>query len=318
MLKKVVSTLLTLSLGTTAFAGTMGESQCKPLSSNVPCPNVHWDLGIQALYLKPGYGSSFATVAGGPTGFQNISQDYDWGYRISGAYYYNTEHDIAMNWLHYSANDGVGVYSGSYLQLIPGSAITVTANYDNFLQNTFDQVNLVLGQTSNISDQQTTRWFAGLQYANIDVNATHYFNIPSAFVEVTEGVSTATNTSFHGVGPAIGVDYNYHLLAGLNLVANTGASILYGASRYNTGTIYGSGLIVAPAYASKKSVIPEIEAKLGATYDYETQYGVLTVEGGYQAINYFNAIQSQPVGTLALTTNDFNLFGPYFGIKWLG
>ena len=47
--------------------------------------------------------------------------------------------------------------------------------------------------------------------------------------------------------------------------------------------------------------------------------GVLNLEGGYMSTNYFNALQSQG-GAISgsLASSDYGLYGPYFGLKYLG
>jgi len=47
--------------------------------------------------------------------------------------------------------------------------------------------------------------------------------------------------------------------------------------------------------------------------------GTLNLEAGYQALNYFNAFQTLGTSGLnSLTDTDFGLYGPYFGVNWVG
>ena len=71
---------------------------------------------------------------------------------------------------------------------------------------------------------------------------------------------------------------------------------------------------------SQKLVVPSLEAKLGLKYVYECPTGVLNLEGGYQAINYFNALETGREITFSSNRNssNFSFYGPYFGAKWIG
>jgi len=80
------------------------------------------------------------------------------------------------------------------------------------------------------------------------------------------------------------------------------------------------GLVFASRYRAVKRVVPAFEAKLGLNYAYNMPQGILNFEGGYQAINYFNVLQTQPGQNLLapVFNTNYGLYGPYFGFKYLG
>ncbi len=69
------------------------------------------------------------------------------------------------------------------------------------------------------------------------------------------------------------------------------------------------------ANGSRTTVVPEVEAKLGAMYNYAMGSGDLTLDVGYMVVNYFDALQFAPASD---TSTNFSLHGPYFGAKWVG
>ena len=318
MFKKILS-LPALLYGGLAVAGSMG-TVCVPGSVSVPCELNQWDFGIQALYLKPAYDSSLG-YASSDTVFQRVQPSWGWGYRLEGSYHFDTGSDIDLNWSHYDVSDTLGTYSGRYVQLIPGrSSSLLAANYGLSVDNRYDQVNLVLGQQVNMGLRKHARFHAGLQYAKIRVDETSVYSItnPSFLLITGGGVTDLTNTDFNGVGPVLGIDYSYDLTPAFSITANTAGSLLYGTSRFNFATVYTNGLVVAPVYGSRKMVIPSLEAKLGANYAYALSHGELNLQGGYQVVNYFNALQGRPTLSSGLLASNFGLYGPYLGVKWLG
>ena len=64
-------------------------------------------------------------------------------------------------------------------------------------------------------------------------------------------------------------------------------------------------------------VVPELEAKAGATYTYSmASYGDISLDGGWMWINYFEPMTYGDDGE-AHSAN-FGLQGPYLGLKWVG
>lgn len=320
MLKKTTLALLGLTCSGLAMAGTMGPV-CAPGNVTIPCEQNKWDLGIDALYLKPSYGPALSyapTATGSP--IQKINPSDGWGYRMVGAWHFNTGNDITLNWSHYDVNSGAGTFAGQYLLLAQGRATLIPSTYGLHLDNKYDQVNLVMGQHVDFSMTNSARFYSGLQYADLRLNRTSHFAITNADILTGTGggVRHLNNTDFNGVGPTLGMDYAYQVMQGLSLTANTAGSLVYGSSRYNFATAYDNGFVASSAYGSKKTMVTSLEAKLGANYAWQVAQGLLNLEGGYQVVNYFNALQARPLTTGALHTSDFGLYGPYFGVKWSG
>jgi len=318
MLKKTTFAVLGLAFCSAASAGmysTPPAPTCTPGDVTVPCESTNWDIGIQALYLQPLYSSGLTYVTLGNNDYHSVDADWGWGYRLQGSYHYGTGNDITLNWSHYDVDGLLGRFDGAYAQLTPDGPVAIAAPYRFFLDNKYDQVNLVFGQHTDMGIVKNARFYAGLQYARIQVEIDRIFETPAVFDPINGGGATIAGVAdFNGLGPVIGIDYSYDLAHGLSLTANTAASLLYGSSRVGISTNYNSSLVAGNEYGSRKKMAPGLEAKLGANYAYEMSQGVLNLEGGYQVTEYFRVLDT---GLLSGSTN-FGLYGPYFGVKWLG
>lgn len=311
MLKKTSLAVLGLIASGVSLAGSMGPV-CTPGNVTVPCIEKRWDLGVRALYLRSLYDADIAYSPNVFNGYTEIKNDWDWGVRLEGSYHFNTGNDISLNWTHYHGNAAQASLLGTVF-VNPFPAVPASFSFTG--DNKFDQVNLEMGQLVNVSAVKKMRFYGGLQYASIQADATNYYNAPFNILNLIH------NTDFKGVGPVAGIDYSYYLTNAFSVTANGSTSILYGTSRYSAGYVaVPLGLVTTSIYASKKSMVPSLEAKLGLNYAHHMGEGELNIEGGYQALNYFNALQGQRLNgfTNTLVNSDYSLYGPYFGIKYIG
>ena len=313
MLKKTTLAVIGLAASGFASAGTMGPV-CTPGNVTVPCAANLWDLGIQALYLQTIYGGAKERAA--LNRFSDVENDWNWGFRAEGSYHYNTGSDISVNWTHYSAD----TTQAGFIGLVPVPPFISPFTQAN--KNRLDQINVVAGQHVDVGLVKKMRFYGGMQYANIQADVTNYY--PSAFIPPllqASPISLFDNTDFKGFGPVLGIDYSYNVTPAFSVTANGATSILYGTSRYNAGYVADNfGLILSSTYNAKKIVVPAFEAKLGVNYAYNMPLGVMNFEGGYQVINYFHALKTQPLQNplLPILSTDYGLYGPYFGFKYLG
>lgn len=322
MLKKTTLAILGLALSGFASAGMYSPApvpSCTPGDVTVPCEAKRWDLGVQALYLQPTYSADKGYERRSAFSYKNVEPDWGWGYRIEGSYHFNTGNDVTMTLMHYDIDTDHGGYIG------PTRFATSAVPFGLHEQNKFDQVNLVLGQHVDMGAWKKARFYGGLQYAKIraDFNS-NYTAVPIALLSRgVLGLEQYRNADVNGVGPVIGIDYSYDLVGGFSVTANTATSILYGTTRYAEGYIFApTGLLNFPSSHSHKTVVPSLEAKLGLSYLHNFVQGMLKLEGGFQALNYFLAFESRGqvgfgVNTSSHSTN-FGLYGPYFGAKWVG
>ena len=321
MLKKTSLAILGLSLSGAVVAGTMGPS-CTPTDVTVPCENNMWDIGVQALYLQSVYDAdkAYGFTATAPIGYKEIKNEWDWGYRLEGSYHFSTGNDVSINWSHFSTDGHTDNLLGEFLITLPVVGPTLIPNPLVMKRtNRFDQVNAVLGQTADFGPFENARFYGGMQYAAIkDYGDIEFVNLPLLIQLGTHGINRQIESSFYGFGPVMGMDLAYHCKfnPNLSILAKFAGSILYGSARYSDTTHFNVGLVTQTNYASKKAIVPSLETKLGANYAMNVARGTLNIEAGYYAVNYFNALQN--INTTAVVNSDYGLYGPYFGVTWLG
>ncbi|MGC1182196.1 Lpg1974 family pore-forming outer membrane protein [Legionella sp.] len=323
MLKKTTIVILGFATSGLVTAGSMGPV-CTPGDVTVPCEARLWDLGAEALYLRSIYGADkgyqlkFNPASFGvSSSINDVKNDWNWGYRLMGSFHYNTGNDVTVNWMHFSST----AQQNNILAPLPGAfTLFLPAYFDS--NNRLDQVNIVIGQHIDLGMSDKMRLYGGLQYANIQSMAQTY--ITDFIVEELAGspINIFNNTDYKGIGPTIGIDYSYDLMNGLSLTANGSGSILYGTTRYHEGYVLTDfNVIEAQVYARKNTIVPSLEAKLGMNYAYNFPQATVNINAGYQVVNYFNPLSTQ---TFQITTNpriasvNYGLFGPYFGMKFVG
>lgn len=308
MLNKKIVAAINLAISGFGFAGTMGPV-CVPGNVSVPCALKQWDIGIQALYLKPTYAiapdasllqtdleNSLTLDA-----FDNIGRKWAMAFALEGSYHFSTGNDLSFDWTHYDT--------------------TRKREQLNFSQGTrFNQATLVFGQHVDFDQIKNARFYGGLQYANLHISRLHavafvpdvdaFHALPSPFI------TEINNRDFNGLGPVLGINFAYAIgSSGFSFTANTATSVLYGTSRANVNQSI-LGLVINHPYNTRKMVVPGLEEKLGLNYQTQFAQGTLTIDGGYQALNYFNVINRAQ--TDAAIISDFGLYGPYLGVRWLG
>ena len=290
------------------FAGSMGPV-CIEKNATIPCPGSAWAISAQALYLHPSYSSFFATTSytntiANTTQFNIPDPLWGWGFKLAGAYYYQTGSDVNINWYHYNHITNNYPLVTPLVNGVPGTTYAVTTT----IKPRWDAVNGELGQLVKFGDFKKIRFHGGAQYAQIISNLD---STSSAFPVET------LYMKFLGFGPRIGADMSYDWNYGLSVYANGAGALLVGGSKFNyvtTGLANAAGMAFMPY---NTVVIPELEGKLGATYTYAVYQGSLSLDVGYLWQNYINSQVFRTVDSNN-AQSDFMLNGPYVGLKWLG
>ncbi len=307
-LKQTAAAVLALGIGSSAvYAGTMGPV-CTPGNVTVPCERTAWDFGVQALYLEPVYSGDFGyrdfTDNGVSRHYRDFDADWGWGFKLEGSYHFNTGNDLNLNWYHMNKKSNY-TYAGSFIT-VDGTPLAISGA--SRLEPKWDAVNLEFGQHVDFGEFKDIRFHGGVQYARIehDLNAVVF----SPTVGTRYGVS---ETKYNGFGPRVGADMTYNFGNGFAVYGNSATAILIGDSKFSS--VGYTALANSGVSGSKTTIVPELEAKLGAKYQYAMAQGDLTLDAGWMWVNYFNA---QHIIDDVVRETNFAIQGPYVGLKWVG
>lgn len=310
-------TIAVLALGSSAaFAGTMGPV-CTPGNVTVPCPSTAWNVGGQALILQVMTDTTLDFDVGPGSLNTNVTAQWDWGFQIEGSYHFNTGNDVTVTWYHLDTNWRNHEFS-------PAFDPDLLVGFGH--KNRWDAVNGELGQFVDFSDNKKIRFHGGFQFASIK-RSFHAFAVEDPVIDDGEVVDPGfdlalnANTQYNGFGPRTGIDMNYVFGNGFGIYAKAATAILVGTSKHHFG--FADFIILEPGVLgfgfetnnSRTAIVPELEAKLGAVYDYAWGAGDLIIDAGYMWFNYFNALNRT---TADITAADFGAAGGYFGLKYIG
>jgi hypothetical protein len=318
MLNLKKTAVAVLAFGSSAvFAGTMGPV-CTPGNVTVPCPSTGWAFAGQALYLKPsfsGYGYYGATVGTTSETYNSTPNNWGWGFKLEGAYYFNTGNDLDLNWYHWDHTTNSTATSITFLAPLNLGLNTITSvSASN--EPKWDAVNLEFGQLAHFGEFKNIRFHGGVEWARIETNV-------NASGTIVSPASISSNLKYDGFGPRIGVDYAYNWGNGLAMYANGASALLVGTQKFNdtfvSSDIFGAATPTFTRSGSATFIVPELEAKLGLTYTYAMAQGDLSLDVGWMWVNYFNALHDATIDGLGDThSTNFAVQGPFIGLKWVG
>ena len=303
-LKKTALAVLALGSSAAAFAGTMGPV-CTPGNVTVPCERTAWDISGQAIDLQIANNNQFVGLPDVNGNFRDHSR-WNWGFQLEGSYHFNTGNDVTLTWYHLDTGTHRFAYNGA----VDGENFTVAAES----KHKWDAVNGELGQFVDFSANKKMRFHGGFQWARVKTD--HAVGLGSAGTLVD--FASSGETQYNGFGPRTGLDMNYVFTGyGFGVYAKAAAAILVGSSKFNSAAAE-FGALTNSLHGSKTSIVPELEAKLGANYTYSMAQGDITLDAGYMWFNYFNALSNVSAATGTARTMDFGASGPYVGLKYVG
>lgn len=262
-----------------------------------------WDLGIQALYLKPSYTDGLAylndTRVDVNTDRRNpVHLRWGWGFKAEASYHFCPNSDVNLNWYHYKKSS-----DGSFVFRTNPTADEYSITPD------WDAINLEFGHSIHFDRIKTLRLHGGFQYARI--KTTYQGNgIDPIFGPGTED----SFMKYTGVGPRIGTDLSVGLMDDGKFAAYFGgdAALLVGKSKFDFSETFATPFAISGSRPTV--VVPVMGLKVGARYDWVTCYGDLAFDAGYMIVNYFNPLHLSD--DFDAHESNFALNGWYAGINW--
>lgn len=350
--KMSVIALFALGLSSSVFAYTHPSNDyC--LKVSIPELQTGFDLSLTALALKPGasnlnyviYNQELPTQSPSWTE-KEINPEFGAAFGLGARYVFPFGKDVSLTWVHLNTKTSTSLaaanpehFLGPDYQIGPdGLPIRNAAGSARFK---YDVINLDAGQYIDIGTQVQMRFFAGLSntYLREQVNATYTGNIPSGAFAGPFSTAQKVTANFTGIGPRLGIQTDYMTDSGFGVRANAAVSTLIGYSYAKTSytssavelmTTFGQAVNYQTIIDKKiNQVIPGVDAKLGLLYKHRfNNCMITTLEAGYQAAVYVNAIQQylpaslvQPlqtggifVDTMSHTQSNYSVQGPYLTV----
>ena len=306
-LKKTAAAVLGLS-SSAVFAGTMGPV-CSAVNVTVPCETTAWEFGGKGIYFQPTLGGNdlasqrTITLPSGQQSVNGKNPSYAWGFFLEAGYHFNTGNDLNVNWYHLRKNN-----SGTFTNYNTTNGATnyVTVNPQ------WDAVNIEVGQHVDFGENKSIRFHGGAQYARLAGDTT----LTRGETTSLTAQSATSNPTYNGFGPRVGADMAYDWGNGISIYANSAAALLAGTSKFDNAVTTAAA--TSSVVGSTTQVVPELDAKLGATYTYALAQGDLTLDAGWMWVNYFEVLQNSVFDVTSTTKGNLGLQGPYVGLTWLG
>lgn len=306
-----------------------------------------------------GFGTGFGT--GFDNGFdrgfdrrRNYDDNWSWGFKLEGSYHFHTGNDLNVNWYHLDGrrhkrhdndNDNDDFFFDGFSNTgFDNSGFGFDEGNRNRFRSRWDAVNIELGQHVDFSEWKVIRFHGGAQFARIENGAragfvnrdvfpsSLFINANSTALTIAAAANTnqfnrlnGSQSRFNGFGPRVGADMSYNVGNGFAVYANGATALLVGQSRLRTDFGFNR-LATVPFFGdnrhhSRTTMVPEMEAKLGAKYSYAMASGDLTLDAGYMWVQYWNATRNlldRGLNNFEVREGNFALNGPYVGLKWVG
>lgn len=285
------------------FAGGMGASSENSRS---------WSIGGKALYLQPTWdylNLPMYTFDNVTDYFPAVNTHWNWGFMLEGEYNLDKNTDLNINWYHINASNTTEVTGSSKSSIVniitPGPTIVTT-------KPTWNAANIEIGRRVDYGQNFTVRYYGGVEYVNLNFERT----ISSTPILPTlPSQITYRSYGYNGFGPRPGIDATLTFVDKFSVYMKGATGIYAGTSKFSYNPT-NTPFVRRIRTGSSMTIVPELEAKLGATYNKSIAGGQLTLDAGWLWINYFNAIMDADDDKVHVA--DFGFQGPYVGLKWVG
>ena len=302
-----------------------------------------WSVDALGLELKPSFGgngfgySSFGNYSSTDLNGQfvgssdpkaqnlinNVQPKWSWGLGLEVAYQFQADNFAALSWYHL----GTGVD-----RTLPAGTV-FAGNLAGFyageiqLYTQWNAVNIEMAHSIPLVDRTGASIRAGVAFAKI---RNQFRSYPQRLASGSPEFVTSDTLSYSGFGPRLIGILAYDTKYGPGVYLAAGGSLLVGSATQSTNGFQdvssSSGtLLYSTGNYSKANtgvVVPEFEAKLGATYDLHLAKNIVHFNVGYLWIAYLNAMVGYTgvgvVGAGVPTSSNFDLNGLYVGVQWRG
>lgn len=315
-------------------------------------------FSVSALFLRPSSNMlDFAVLSHSVPSFasnleiQSLKLHYKPGFQMGAVYVFPNEcADIQLNWWHLKTSASRFVVSNRNQFISPlyriGAPAAIVREARGHTKFHYDVVNLDAGlfacfcHEGNETRDWKLRFFTGLSAAELKQHLTSNFQGNVLQGNTPDFSFTSQNASkFSGLGPRFGIGGAHGLVDYLSVVGHMAGSLLVGNQHANTYYhAHSNALLPTGVFDnhhgifSRKAnqVVPGVDARLGLQFNLPACDAFsLSLEAGYQAATYLNAITaynpnavvstiqtgSLPAIGMEKRQSHFSVDGPYLNFK---
>lgn len=315
-----MSRLAWLCLGIAALAPVVGSAQRNIIEWDERC----WEVSADALYWRP-FGTPYQFgVSDRETGTNSnestnlyIRPDYDWGFRLGGSTYtHDCCHLFFVDWYYLNTSDASRTAADNLFVFFFNENLG-EALVEAKVKTRYNRVNIRAGRYISAHCDSLGYVFGGLRYVDIEQHR-EYKTEPTGFE--LEFIRAREESQFEGA--AFEVGYGAHITepCGFSLVGHVAGLMAIGERTSSAG--FTDDMTVTRTYKTpgKAACLIGVELRLGVEWRYECGCYWFTLEAGYEAHEYFDALrfgtpvisaQSRAVRGTELVNAGFG--GPFFG-----
>lgn len=281
-----------LALSLSAFAGGSTEVVAQKSS--------HFNVYAEGIWVRATENHNYVLTDASPDPdeVRILQAQSNLGFTLGAGYTFDNQSDIHVEYFHFNprTKDMALIHNNNNLGTI-------------YTRDTYQGVNVDLGQSFHPTEKLTLRAFTGLAWRSYE-NQLHGWNNNIA----GQYISMKNNGKFSGFGPRFGMDGCYHFRPQLALVASTALSMPYGqlkATRHkgdnNNDNLVGFQL---------DQLMPEIATRLGLKTAFDMGGTHLALESGVKMVHLFNATTTFDSAEFSGSTHDIvhqdvSFWGPY-------
>ncbi len=275
------------------------------LAAHLHPTNGCWDLTAEYLYFRPSVDDTYFVISsvgsdGEPNGTrENNDFSFRSGFRVGGAYGFcgcNQEAQIYYTRLNAKTTKTV---SGNAMGATKGSALLITTDgldpFSGFAQSSlncfYQRVDGLFAGQVFCCCGSNLYLFGGVEYASVRLNE----NI-NYVIDLTPPDTVLQKERTWGIGPQLGIDYDYYLCSfsacrcpgALSLVTRASTSLLVSKSRESLTTV-GSAVFRANDHHSWR-IVPAFHARVGINYTCSFNCWAAALEIGYEIDSYLRGL----------------------------
>jgi len=345
-----------------AMAGEMGEVKDEKFNVYVPNLPTTNEYTVSALFLRPSGNTDYAVLVNpfnpsvADPGLsphwveKNVTPDFNAGFSLNFRHIFpNSGNDTNLYWARLRTSD-TGTFpvdrrvppytqfTGPNWDIGPDGATTHAAN--GKVKFSYDVLNVEVGKSVNFDPNLRTRFFTGVSGVWLmQQNYANFTGTDPVYGPYTFDITT--QSKYNAAGIRLGIDGEYQGMYHINPVGLLAGTLFVGSQQPANNTKSTGGGTTAHGipvnyqsiqHSSYIQVVPALDAKLGLKYSRSfSNDRLFTLEGGYMAAVYVNAIQnyvqsSTVPGSLGIvtgahylqslikTTDSFALDGPYVSL----